>query len=111
MSRAFRSRAMALEPLGRICSNQTRDGSCDSPVRPPLRQRAGHDINVSVAVEVPGLRAEHTGQIGEPMLHEWELPLVLEPLDAVIRLDDLVVECVTVRQQHVQVAVAVESTT
>ncbi len=35
------------------------------------RSRRG-DVEVAIAVEVPGLRAEHTGQIGEPMLGERE---------------------------------------
>ena len=53
-------------------------------------------------------RAVHAGHVGERVLDERIRARVLEPLDAVIRLDDRLVERVAVRQQDVEVAVAVE---
>ena len=42
------------------------------------------------------------------MRREWKRPTILQPLDAVIGLDDQVVERVAVREQHVEVAVAIQ---
>jgi hypothetical protein len=71
-------------------------------------ERAGDDVEIAVAIEICRLCTAHAWQIGERVGGEREGAYVLEPLDAVIRLDDLVVERVAVGEEDVEVAIAVE---
>ena len=107
-ARRFSSVCRSKTP-GLVCSSHTSDGSVRLvDVGAARQQRARDDVEVAVAVEVRGLRALTPGSVGQRVLDEGERALVLEPLDAVVRLHDGVVERVAVRQQHVEVAVAVE---
>ena len=71
-------------------------------------ERAGDDVEVAVAVEINGLRALNAGERGERVLDERICALVLEPLNAVIRLQDVIVERIAVRHEDVEIAVLVE---
>jgi len=71
-------------------------------------ERAGDDVEVAVAIEIPCLRAEGPGQVRKRMRHVRIAATVLQPHDPVIGLHDLVVEGVAMRQEHVEVAVLVE---
>ena len=74
----------------------------------PPTNAAADDVEVAVAVEVGGLRALRRRAGRQRVLDERERARVLEPLDAVVRLQDEVVERVAVGEQDVQVAVPVE---
>ena len=75
---------------------------------PPTIIADGDDVEVAVAVEVGGLGALRARQRRQAVLDERERAGVLEPDDAVVRLQDEVVEGVAVREQDVEVAVLVE---
>ena len=76
-------------------------------IRPAGQQRAGDDVEIAIAVEIHGHRPVHAGQMREIVLDERIPARVLQPLNPVIRLHDPVVERVAVRQEHVEIAVAV----
>ena len=55
-------------------------------------ERARDDVQIAVAVEIDRLRPVRPRECGQRVLRERKRPRVLEPLDPVIRLQELVVE-------------------
>ena len=72
------------------------------------QERARDDVQVAVAVEIHRLRAVDARHLHQRVLDERIAVFVLQPLDPVIRLHDPIVERIAVREEDVDVAVAVE---
>ena len=70
-------------------------------------QRARDDIEIAIAIQIHGHRPVDARQIREPVIDERIGPRVLQPLNAVIRLHDAVVERISVRQEHVEIPIVV----
>ena len=71
-------------------------------------QRARHDVEIAVAIEIRRRGAMHAWHPCQLMIGERERASVLEPLDPVIRLDDAIVERIPVGEQHVQIAITIQ---
>ena len=94
---------------GVVCSSHTSAGSVVSSTSEAARkQRTRDDIQVAVAVEIGGFRRDARQASGDRVLDERIGAGILEPLDAVIRLHEPIVERIAVCEEDVEVAVLVE---
>ena len=95
-------------PRLRLFQPDERRQLCLIDVRSARQQRARDDVEITIAIEVHGLRPADARHFGQRVFDERERTTVLEPLNPVIRLHHRIIERVAVSQYHVEIAVAVE---
>ena len=68
----------------------------------------GDDVDVTVGVEVGGQSPIGSREIGEPMVCEANVSVVLKPIDTVSRVSPGVVKGVSIGAKNVQIAILIE---